>query len=422
MDNKKLPFGLKVLEEIVKEYPTPFYLYDEASIVNTCKELYSAFSWAKDYKNFFAVKATPNPYLLELLKEYNLGADCSSSNEIILSKKVGFKAEDIVFTSNNTTVEEFKLAMDAGALINFDDISHIEILASQIDLPKFISCRYNPGSSKAGNVIIGKPEEAKFGFNKEQLFKAYKILKEKGVERFGLHAMVASNELDEEYFADTARMLFELVGEIKKELQIEIETVNLGGGLGIPYKPEEKPINLTKLGSLIKEMYTNKISTLGLKKDLRVVMENGRFITGPNGYLVTRCINHKNIYRNYIGVDATMANLMRPGMYGAYHHISVPGKEDVKELKEFDVVGSLCENNDKFAINRMLPEVERGDFLVIHDAGAHGHSMGFQYNGKLRCAELLLKTNGSIQKIRRAETPADYFATLDDGKYASLAS
>ncbi|MCL4137633.1 UNVERIFIED_CONTAM: hypothetical protein GTU68_065534 [Idotea baltica] len=422
MENKKLPFDLKVLEEIAKEYPTPFYVYDEANIVKTCKELYSAFSWAKGYKNFFAVKATPNPYLLELLKENNLGADCSSSNEIILSKKVGFNAEDIVFTSNNTTVEEFKLAIDAGALINFDDISHIEILSNEMELPKFISCRYNPGDSKAGNVIIGKPEEAKFGFRKEQLFKAYKMLKEKGVERFGLHAMVASNELDEEYFADTARMLFELVGEIKKELEIEIETVNLGGGLGIPYKPEEKAIDLQKLGSLIKEMYETKITPLNLKNNLRVVMENGRFITGPNGYLVTKCINHKSIYRDYIGVDANMANLMRPGMYGAYHYISAPGKENVKELKEFDVVGSLCENNDKFAINRMLPEVNRGDFLVIHDAGAHGHSMGFQYNGKLRCAELLLKTDGSIQKIRRAETPSDYFATLDDGKYSSLAS
>lgn len=421
MSKKDIPFDLKKVNEIVKDFPTPFHIYSEEKIRKTCRNLNSAFSFAPGFKNFFAVKATPNPYILEILKEEGLGADCSSANEIILSKAVGFKGKEMVFTSNNTTIADYKLALDAGALINFDDLSHLEIFSSNFDFPEMVSCRYNPGTAKEGNVIIGKPEEAKFGFTKDQLMIAYRELKEKGVKSLALHAMVASNELNEDYFADTARMLFTLVAEIKQELGIEIELVNLGGGLGIPYKLEDKPIDLVELGGLIEKMYNDIIVPLNLAKSLNIVMENGRFITGPNGYLVTQCINHKNIYKNYVGVDATMSNLMRPGMYGAYHHISVLGKEGAS-TETVDVVGSLCENNDKFAIDRELPKTERGDYLVIHDSGAHGHSMGFQYNAKLRSAELLLKKDGNVQLIRRAETKSDYFGTLDFGKYSDLAS
>lgn len=421
MSEKEIPFNLEKVKDIVKSHPTPFHIYSEEKIRETCRDLYSAFSFAPRFKNFFAVKATPNPYILEVIKSEGLGADCSSANEIILSQAVGFKGSDMVFTSNNTKLSEYKLALDSGALINFDDLTHLEIFSTKFDFPEMVSCRYNPGLAKQGNVIIGKPEEAKFGFTKEQLMIAYKELKAKGVKSFGLHAMVASNELNEDYFADTAKMLFGLVSEIKKELEIEIELVNLGGGIGIPYKPEDKAINLIELGRLIEKMYNDIIVPLNLDKPLNIVMENGRFITGPSGYLVTKCINHKNIYKNYVGVDATMSDLMRPGMYGAYHHISVLGK-DGQATETVDVVGSLCENNDKFAIDRDIPKTERGDYLVIHDSGAHGHSMGFQYNAKLRSAEILLKEDGNVELIRRAETKNDYFGTLDFGKYKSLLS
>ena len=410
--SKPLPFDLATIRAIAEKYPTPFYLYDEEGIRNTCRELNEAFSWSEGFRNYFAVKATPNPHILKLVVEEGLGGDCSSKAELILSEKVGLTGEQVMFTSNNTPAWEYQAARDLGAILNLDDISHIEFVEQTVGLPELISFRYNPGPARAGNVIIGNPEEAKYGFTEEQLFDGYRMLKEKGVGRFGLHTMVASNELDGSFFVETARMLFDLVIRIHKELGIRIEFTNLGGGIGIPYRPEDKPVDLAWVGSEIKALYEQTIVPAGLDP-LRVVLENGRMVTGPHGYLVTSCIHHKEIYRNYVGVDACMANLMRPGMYGAYHHITVPGKEDAPADTVVDVVGSLCENNDKFAIQRSLPQITRDDLLVIHDAGAHGHAMGFQYNGKLRSAELLLKADGTVEQIRRAETYDDYFATVD---------
>ena len=410
--SKPLPFDLATIRAIAEKYPTPFYLYDEEGIRNTCRELNEAFSWSEGFRNYFAVKATPNPHILKLVVDEGLGGDCSSKAELILSEKVGLTGEQVMFTSNNTPAWEYQAARDLGAILNLDDISHIEFVEQTVGLPELISFRYNPGPARAGNVIIGNPEEAKYGFTEEQLFDGYRMLKEKGVGRFGLHTMVASNELDGSFFVETARMLFDLVIRIHKELGIRIEFTNLGGGIGIPYRPEDKPVDLAWVGSEIKALYEQTIVPAGLDP-LRVVLENGRMVTGPHGYLVTSCIHHKEIYRNYVGVDACMANLMRPGMYGAYHHITVPGKEDAPADTVVDVVGSLCENNDKFAIQRSLPQITRDDLLVIHDAGAHGHAMGFQYNGKLRSAELLLKADGTVEQIRRAETYDDYFATVD---------
>lgn len=410
--SKPLPFDLATIRAIAEKYPTPFYLYDEEGIRNTCRELNEAFSWSEGFRNYFAVKATPNPHILKLVVDEGLGGDCSSKAELILSEKVGLTGEQVMFTSNNTPAWEYQAARDLGAILNLDDISHIEFVEQTVGLPELISFRYNPGPARAGNVIIGNPEEAKYGFTEQQLFDGYRMLKEKGVGRFGLHTMVASNELDGSFFVETARMLFDLVIRIHKELGIRIEFTNLGGGIGIPYRPEDKPVDLAWVGSEIKALYEQTIVPAGLDP-LRVVLENGRMVTGPHGYLVTSCIHHKEIYRNYVGVDACMANLMRPGMYGAYHHITVPGKEDAPADTVVDVVGSLCENNDKFAIQRSLPQITRDDLLVIHDAGAHGHAMGFQYNGKLRSAELLLKADGTVEQIRRAETYDDYFATVD---------
>lgn len=409
--SKTLPFSLEQVREIAREYPTPFYLYDERGIRETCRNLNAAFSWLPNFCNYFAVKATPNPHILNIVIEEGLGADCSSKAELMLSERAGLKGEQIMFTSNNTPVDEYKAAIDLGAVLNLDDISHIEYVDQHLGLPELVSFRYNPGPARQGNVIIGNPEEAKYGFTEEQLFEGYRMLKAKGVKRFALHTMVASNELDGSFFAETARMLFDLVVRIHRELDIRIEMVNLGGGIGIPYLPEQQPVDLASVGEQIHQLYDQMIVAEGLDP-LRVVLENGRMITGPHGYLITECIHKKHIYRDYVGVDASMANLMRPGMYGAYHHITVMGKENAAADRMVDVVGSLCENNDKFAINRQLPEVEIGDLLVIHDAGAHGHSMGFQYNGKLRSAELLLKDDANIKLIRRAETYDDYFATL----------
>ena len=358
------------------------------------------------------MKATPNPHILKIASEEGLGADCSSKAELILSEKVGLSGEQVMFTSNNTPAWEYQAARDLGAILNLDDITHIDFVEQTVGLPELVSFRYNPGPARAGNVIIGNPEEAKYGFTEQQLFDGYRMLKEKGVQRFGLHTMVASNELDGSFFVETARMLFDLVIRIHDELGIRIEFTNLGGGIGIPYRPEDKAVDLAWVGNEIRALYEQTIVPAGLAP-LRVVLENGRMITGPHGYLVTSCIHHKEIYRNYVGVDACMANLMRPGMYGAYHHISVLGKENAAADTVVDVVGSLCENNDKFAIQRSLPPINRDDLLVIHDAGAHGHAMGFQYNGKLRSAELLLKADGSVEQIRRAETYDDYFATVD---------
>lgn len=413
MADKKIPFTKERLEEIVAEYPTPFHIYDEAAIRKNAREFYKAFSWVPGgFKNYFAVKALPNPYIMKILKEEGMGADASSLPEILLAEKIGLSGEDIMFTSNDTPAEEFKKAVEIGAVVNLDDFTHLSFLEENAGLPELLCFRYNPGPLKGGNAIIGHPEEAKYGFTREQLFEGYKIAKEKGVKRFALHTMVASNELEGEYFVDTARIIFNLVAEITKEVGITFDFVNLGGGIGIPYTPEQSRVDLEKVSAGIKTAYEEIIDGNGLKP-LKVVMESGRMITGPYGYLVSKAIHTKDTYKKYIGVDACMANLMRPALYGAYHHITVVGKENNPLSAKYDIVGSLCENNDKFAVDRELPEINVGDLMVIHDTGAHGHSMGFNYNAKLRSAELLLKEDGSVQLIRRAETIEDYFATLD---------
>ncbi|MDY6820859.1 MAG: diaminopimelate decarboxylase [Deferribacterota bacterium] len=412
MTTKILPFDKSFIEEITKKYPTPFYIYDAKGIRENARNLLKAFSWNKGFKEFFAVKATPNPHIIKMLKEEGFGTDCSSLPELIISERVGLKGEEIMFTSNDTPYNEFKKAYELGAIINLDDITHIPILEKVAGIPELISFRYNPGPLKKGNAIIGKPEEAKYGLTRKQMFEAYKIMKEKGSKRFGIHTMVASNELNADYFVETVDILIDLVIEIHREHNINFEFINMGGGIGIPYKPEEKPVDVFYVSEKIKEIYNKKIKNTELDP-IKIYMENGRMITGPYGYLITRVIHGKDTYKKYIGVDANMANLMRPGMYGAYHHITVLGKENDKQSEIYDVVGSLCENNDKFAIDRRLPKIDIGDILVIHDVGAHGHAMGFNYNGKLRSAEFLLKENGEIKLIRRAETVDDYLATLD---------
>lgn len=411
MNQKKLPFSKEELESIIEKYTTPFHIYDEQAIRENARKLNEAFSWAPSFKEYFAVKATPNPHILKILKEEGFGVDCSSIAELIISEKVGFQGEEIMFSSNNTPAHEYQKAFQMGAIINLDDITHIDYLEEHVGIPEVISFRYNPGPLRGGNAIIGKPEEAKYGLTREQIFQAYKIMQEKGVKRFGLHTMVISNELNSQYFIETAQMMFDLAIEIKNKLGIKIELVNFGGGIGIPYKPEEKPIDLAEIGQGVQKVYQEKIIPHDLHP-LKIALECGRVITGPYGYLVTRAIHKKEIYKNYIGVDASMADLMRPGMYGAYHHITVVGKEKEPHDHIYDITGSLCENCDKFAIDRQLPKITRGDILVIHDTGAHGHAMGFNYNGKLRSAELLLKPDKSVQLIRRAETLEDYFATL----------
>jgi len=412
MSDKKCPLNREQLEELTKEFPTPFHLYDEAAIRSNARALKAAFAWNPGFKEYFAVKATPNPYLMKILKAEGFGADCSSVAELLLSESIGLSGDDIIFTSNDTPATEYQKAVDLGAIINLDDISHIAYLEEHVGLPELVCCRYNPGALKGGNAIIGHPEEAKYGFTRDQLFEGYRILRDKGVKRFGLHTMVASNELEASYFVETAHLLFDLVAELSAELGIKFEFVNIGGGIGIPYKPEDEAVDLTVVGEGIRKLYEEKIENAGLGP-LDVRLECGRMITGPFGYLVSRVLHKKNTYKQYVGLDACMTNLMRPGMYGAYHHITVPGKEALPCDVVCDVTGSLCENNDKFAIDRALPPIKIGDLVVIHDAGAHGHSMGFNYNGKLRSAELLLREGGKVVQIRRAETLADYFATLD---------
>ncbi len=409
---KPLPFTRAQLVEITKSFPTPFYLYDESAMRANVRQLNAAFAWNEGFREYFAVKATPNPHLVRLLREEGCGGDCSSLMELLLCHAVGLVGDEIMFTSNNTQAADYAKAIELGGIVNLDDLTHIEYLEAHVSLPKTICFRYNPGSLREGNAIIGKPEEAKYGLTREQLSDGYRRLSDRGVRHFGLHTMVASNELRRSFFVDTARMLFRVCLELHEETGLRIEFVNLGGGIGIPYRPEEQPVDLPQLGKEIRQVYEELIAPSPLHP-LRLMMENGRMITGPYGYLVTTAIHRKDTYKHYIGVDACMANLMRPGMYGAYHHISVMGKEDRPCDQQYDVVGSLCENNDKFAIDRSLPKIDMGDLLVIHDAGAHGHSMGFQYNGKLRSAELLLHADGSVSKIRRAEAAADYFATLD---------
>lgn len=413
MVQKTLPIAEEQLEEIVKEYGTPFHLYDEKAIRENVRRLKKAFSWVPGFKEYFAVKATPNPYILKILAEEGIGADCSSLPELILAERVGLRGEDIVFTSNDTPAQEFRKARELRAIINLDDISHIDFLKEQAGIPEMLSFRYNPGSLRqGGNSIIGTPEDAKYGVTREQLFECFSKVRSLGAKRFGLHTMVISNELDPDYFVETARMMFELAVELKRKLDIDIEIVNLGGGIGIPYRPEQEQVDLEYVGRKIRQIYEDIIIPGGLDP-LRIAMECGRMITGPYGYLVATVLHKKEIYKNYVGLDACMADLMRPGLYGAYHHISVVGKKHWPLDYRYDVTGSLCENNDKFAIDRLLPKIESGDLIVIHDTGAHGHAMGFNYNGKLRSKELLLKPNGSVELIRRAETIEDYFATLD---------
>ena len=411
---RTLPFDKTQLEAMAAKWPTPFHIYDARAIRENARRLKAAFAWNEGFREFFAVKAAPNPHLMKLLKEFDFGSDCSSMAELVLAEKVGNRGEHIMFTSNDTPAEEFVKAAELGAIINLDDISHWPFLMQTLGgkVPEVMCCRYNPGPLKGGNAIIGKPEEAKYGFTREQLFDCYAAMKAAGVKRFGLHTMVASNELDPEYIIDTAKLLFGLVGELHAKLGIDFEFINIGGGIGIPYRPDQQPMNLEYVGEGIRRAYEELVTGGGLKP-LRLYMECGRCITGPYGYLVARVRHIKETYRKYAGLDACMSNLMRPALYGAYHEIVVPGKEHEVLSETYDVTGSLCENNDKFAIQRQLPKLAPGDLVVICDAGAHGHAMGFQYNGKLRSAELLLEEDGAIREIRRAETLDDYFATLD---------
>ncbi len=412
MTEKKLPFTRESLERIIEKYPTPFHIYDEKGIRAYAKRFVKAFSWNKGFKEYYAIKAAPNPYLMKLLRAEGFGIDCSSIAELELAGRLGMSGEEIMFTSNDTPAEEFKKAIELGAIINLDDIGHIQYLDQNVGLPDLVCFRYNPGALKEGNAIIGHPEEAKYGFTRSQLFEGYQMLIDKGIKRFGIHTMVASNELDPDYFAGTAQILFELIADLSKKLNISFEFANLGGGIGIPYKPDQVEVDLEKMSESIRINYEKYISGNGLNP-LKIYFEAGRAITGPYGYLVSKVLHIKNTYKKYAGLDSCMADLMRPALYGSYHHISVPGKEGESSKIMYDVTGSLCENNDKFAINRVLPKLAAGDIVVIHDTGAHGHSMGFNYNGKLRSAELLLRENGEVVQIRRAETLEDYFATLD---------
>ncbi|MEK7106613.1 MAG: diaminopimelate decarboxylase [Patescibacteria group bacterium] len=407
----RLPFTKQQIDGLTKKYPTPFYIYDEAGIRQTARALVESFSWNKGFKQFFAVKATPNPSILKILKEEGSGTDCSSLPELEISEQAGITGENIMFSSNDTPAEEFVRARELGAIINLDDIRHIEFLEKHAGLPELLSFRYNPGPMRGGNAIIGNPKDAKFGMTKEQILESYAIAKKKGVKRFGLHTMVASNQLQKEYLIDNAKMLFALAHEIREAVGVELEFINLGGGLGIPYRPEEKVVDLKAVSDGVRELYEDAVKK-GLMPPVKLFTECGRYITGPHGYLVSTVLHIKETYKKYAGLDACMANLMRPAMYGAYHHITVLGKENAPKDFTYDVVGSLCENNDKFAIDRKLPEMEAGDIIVIHDAGAHGHAMGFNYNGKLRSAEFLQTPNGEFQMIRRAEISEDYFATL----------
>lgn len=409
------PLSHSQLVELAKKFPTPFYIYDEKAIRENVKYFYKAFSIFPSFTEYFAVKALPNPYILKVLESEGCGGDCSSLPELMLCEKSGITGRRIMFTSNDTPAQEFVYAQKLGAIINLDDITHIDFLKNALGgkLPDTICFRYNPGPLKeGGNSIIGKPEEAKYGLTKEQMIHAYKICKAEGVKHFGIHTMVASNELNPDFFVDTARIVFELILEVQKECGVNIEFADLGGGVGIPYRSGQKKVDLDYVAKGIKVLYDKMIVPAGLDP-LKLCFECGRPITGPYGWLVTKAIHEKNIYRNYIGVDASMADLMRPGMYGAYHEVTVSGKENAPKDYVYDVSGSLCENCDKFAVQRNLPKIEMGDLLIIHDAGAHGRAMGFNYNGKLRAGELLLRSDGTVKEIRRRETIEDYFATLD---------
>lgn len=408
------PFATKEhLEEITREFPTPFHIYSEEGIRSTARALRKAFGWNTGFKEYFAVKATPNPRILEILKEEGCGADCSSKTELMLSEAVGITGQNIMFSSNATPAEEFVYAKKLGAIINLDDYTHIDFLEKHAGIPKTICCRYNPGGDfTIHNKIMDSPKDAKYGFTKEQMRAGFIKLKEKGAENFGIHAFLASNTLGGEYYPVLARTLFETAVWLKEQTGVHIGFINLSGGVGIPYKPDEAANDISSIGEGVRQAYEEVLVPAGMG-DVAIFTELGRFMLGPNGQLVATVLHKKNIHKDYLGLDACAANLMRPAIYGAYHHITVLGKEDMPATHMYDVTGSLCENSDKFAIDRMLPETEIGDLVVIHDTGAHGHSMGYNYNGKLRSAELLLRCDGSVELIRRAETPADYFATLD---------
>ncbi len=412
---KKTPFVTKAqLEEIVKEYPTPFHLYDEAGIRKNAQALKDAFSWNKGFREYFAVKATPNPFIINILREYGCGYDCSSLTELMLSEAIGAEPGDIMFSSNDTPAEEFKYAEKLGGIINLDDITHIDCLEETLGhIPETISCRYNPGGLfKISNDIMDNPGDAKFGMTTEQIFDAFRILKNKGAKEFGIHAFLASNTVTNEYYPMLAKVLFELAVKLQKETGVHIKFINLSGGIGVPYKPDQEPNDIAVIGEGVRKVYEEVLAPAGMD-DIAIYTELGRFMLAPYGGLITKAIHEKHTHKEYIGVDACAANLMRPAIYGAYHHITVMGKEDAPCDHVYDVTGNLCENNDKFAVDRKLPEIKMGDLLFIHDAGAHGFSMGYNYNGRLRSAEVLLKEDGSTQLIRRAETPADYFATFD---------
>ena len=411
----KQPFVTKEkLEEITASFPTPYHLYDEKGIRENAKAVQEAFAWNQGFREYFAVKACPNPALIQIMREYGCGCDCSSMTELMLSKAIGCEGEDIMFSSNATPAEEYAYANKIGAIINLDDITHIDFLEQTIGhIPETISCRYNPGGLfRLSNGIMDNPGDAKYGMTTEQLFEAFKILKAKGAKRFGIHAFLASNTVTNEYYPMLAKVLFELAVKLEKETGADIQFINLSGGVGIPYKPDQEPNDIRVIGAGVKKVYDEVLVPAGMG-DVAIYTEMGRFMTGPYGCLVTKAIHEKHTYKEYIGCDACAVNLMRPAMYGAYHHITVMGKENEPCDHKYDITGSLCENNDKFAIDRMLPKIDKGDFLVIHDTGAHGYAMGYNYNGKLKSAEILLKEDGSFELIRRAETPKDYFATLD---------
>ncbi|MCP1101639.1 diaminopimelate decarboxylase [Aequitasia blattaphilus] len=402
------------VEEIVKSYPTPFHLYDEKGIRENIKALRDAFSWNNGFKEYFAVKATPNPFLINILREYGCGCDCSSYTELMLSEAIGAIGKDIMFSSNDTPMEEYVYANQLGAIINLDDITHIDFLEEAIGtFPETMSCRYNPGGLfKISNDIMDNPGDSKYGLTTEQLYEAFKILKSKGVKEFGIHAFLASNTVTNEYYPTLAKVLFELAVDLQKETGVHIKFINLSGGIGIPYQPGQEGNDIKVIGEGVRKVYEEVLTAAGMG-DVAIYTELGRFMMGPYGCLVTKAIHEKHTYKEYIGVDACAVNLMRPAMYGAYHHITVLGKEEEPRDYQYDVTGSLCENNDKFAIDRMLPKVEMGDYMVIHDTGAHGFAMGYNYNGKLKSAELLLKEDGNVELIRRAEKPMDYYATFD---------
>ena len=420
---EKRPFATKEqLEAIAEQFPTPFHLYDEAGIRRNMEALRDAFSWNAGYKEYFAVKATPNPFLIKILQEYGCGCDCSSYTELMLSDACGVRGHDIMFSSNETPAADYALADKLGAIINLDDITHIDFLERTIGhIPETISCRYNPGGLfEISNGIMDNPGDAKYGMTTDQLYEAFRILKEKGAKHFGIHAFLCSNTVTNDYYPELAKVLFNLAVDLQRETGVHIAFINLSGGIGIPYAPGQEPNDIRIIGEGVRRVYEEVLVPAGMG-DVALYTELGRFMLGPYGCLVTRAIHEKHIHKDYVGVDACAVNLMRPAIYGAYHHITVAGKEDAPCDHVYDVVGGLCENSDKFAIDRTLPQVEVGDLLVIHDTGAHGHSMGYNYNGKLRSAEVLLREDGSAQLIRRAETPADYFATLDCfEEYASL--